>query len=438
MTDELERRWDDAIEAAWVELRQRVADRLAAMGEDETFLLEVPDEEGLEGATPYCQVVAGPGILHVEAVSDAYLAPEHSLDAQQEDSLLELGFVHPQHEHGWSANFAVRVEQREADRAAWMMVEAMRRVYGVIHPVYLEVDGEGHPSADAVSRLASLAPQPPDGRAAQFPESPEEVTAALVEVVSGMIGKEAELDEDGDLPIQTDRTVLFVTVSQRAPRVLVFSTLVTDVVDEQRALVEVNLLNKAEFGLTFVVAEGRITVRRELPVTAFVPSDIRLELTRLCNDADGWVTELIARVGGRAWLEDGEVRQPQDRRPGTPDALPADGRYEAALRVLRELESEERGSVDPVTIARIFHGDRDLLLHATRWALSRSVRWGERRRKADGEGKAAYAKACRARQGYYRELRGRLRQALRSVVQAPSKPARGEQLSLFAEDEASA
>jgi hypothetical protein len=263
--------------------------------------------------------------------------------------------------------------------------------------------------------------------------------AALQAVIGDMLGWEAVLDEDGDLPVKTERTLIYLTVSKAAPRMLMHSTLVTDVVDEQRALVEVNLLNTAEFGLTFVLSDGRISVRRELPMTVVVPGDVRMEVERLRGDVDRWVTELLIRVGGRSVAEDGPAHQPQDRRRTSTTDEPGDERFHQGLRVLRELESEERGSVDASTMVRIFHGDRDLLLALGRWSTARSNRWGERRRKADGEGKASFAKLCRAQQRYHRELRGRARQALRAVVQAPvSKPDRQPQLSLFSEDEASA
>ena len=430
MTGELERRWDDAIEGAWVQLRQRVADRLAAMDEDETFLLNVPDDDATLGATPYCQVLAGPGVLRIEAVSNAYLDDSLTLDGAQEARLEEIGFETPSEAH--SANFWADLEQREADRAAWMMVEALRQVYGVLHPVYLTAEGE---ESREDERDSGDVPESDDSP--RFPESPEELMAALVEVASDVVGEPVELDEDGDLALPMSKTIVYVTASKAAPRILIFATLLTDVVDEHRALVEVNLLNKAEFGLTFVAAEGRITVRRELPMSVLVPSDVRAELIRLRADVDRWVTDLLARVGGRGWLEDGEVHQPQDRRP-TLTRPESDERYDTAMRVLRELENGERGSVDPATMLRIFHGDRDLLLRAVRHSQARAMHWGSRQRKAEQEDKPSYARMCRAQQRYHAELRGRLRRALRLAVQAVPKPDKQEQLELFAEDEASA
>ena len=424
MTDELERRWDDAIEAAWVELRQRVADRLAAMGEDETYLLEVPDDEDLLGATPYCQVLAGPGVLRVEAVSNAYLDDSLLLDAEQEARLEGIGFEAPVEPE--SGNFWVDLDQREADRAAWMMVEALRQVYGVVHPVFLEGDG--------VSRLAPLAPQPPEREepATYFPQDADDVRTCISRVVKELLGHDPEWDEDGDLPLVTDRGVLYVTVAEQVPRMLLHATLVVDVVDEQRAVVEANILNRREFGLTFFVSEGRLSVRRELPVSRFVPDEVRPEIQRLCDQLDQWVADLVARVGGRGVLDEEPVSASGATDEAEDDAL------RRAIRVLRELEGEERGSVDPATMVRIFHGDRDQVMAAIGWARARATRWSERRRKADQEGKATWAKACRAQQRYYLELRGRLRTALRLTVQASPKPAREQQLSLFAEDEASA
>ena len=83
MSEELERRWDDAVETAWREFRQRLADHLAGMVDGDSIVVEVVDDE-VHGTTPYCQVAAGEGILRVEAVSNAYLALECQLDEAQE------------------------------------------------------------------------------------------------------------------------------------------------------------------------------------------------------------------------------------------------------------------------------------------------------------------------------------------------------------------
>ncbi len=364
MTDELERRWDDAMEEAWTGFRERLADRLAGLDE-RSLLVGLPDEE-LLGAAPYCQVMAEEGWLRVEAVSNEFLDEQHQLDGDQAIALVGLGFSEP--EDGESPNFWLDLEQREADRAAWLVVHALRHVYAVLHPIYLEADGL---EPDRVVENGPAVEEPDD--TPRFPESSDELLAGLQVVLRELLGTEPVVDEDGDLVVPTEQTVFFVTIGTRMPRILVHATLVRDVVDEQRALVEVNLLNKAEFGLTFVLADGSVTVRRELPMTVLVPADVRLELGRLTSEADRWVSDLLTRVGGRAVVEDGDAcsRTTVSRRCRRSE--PDDERFRNALRVLRELEGEERGSVDPATMARIFHGDRDLLL-ARRPLVGRSCR----------------------------------------------------------------
>ena len=160
MSEELERRWDDAVETAWREFRQRLADRLAGMAEGDSIVVEVVGHE-VQGTRPYCQVAAGDGVLRVEAVSNVYLAVECEIDVSQEGALVHLGFDPPETDD-WSegeTNFWADVEQREADRAAVMVVDALRD--GVRRPPpglprgrrpRAAADGGGHRGAGARSR----------------------------------------------------------------------------------------------------------------------------------------------------------------------------------------------------------------------------------------------------------------------------------------------
>ena len=141
MTEQLERRWDDEMERAWSEFRARLADHVAEQEQDEALVVLLPDDDvdGAVGAAPYCQVMPyGGDRLRVEAVSNAYLDERHRLDEEQEQRLCTAGFARPDED---SLNFWLDVEQREADRVAHVVVEALRWVYGVVHPVYLDAEG---------------------------------------------------------------------------------------------------------------------------------------------------------------------------------------------------------------------------------------------------------------------------------------------------------
>jgi hypothetical protein len=424
--NELERRWDDAVERAWREFRQRLADRLAGLAEDDSLVVEVIDE-AVDGTTPYCQVLAGPGVLRVEAVSSLHLADELQLDDEQELMLSELGFEYPNSVH-WQTgetNFWADVDQHEADRAAVMVVRALREVYAVVHPVWLEAGGlepavEAHP----------LPPKPrPD--LPVTPEGPEEIRRTVDLAVRGLLPDTPEWDHDGDLALPTQHGWVWVIVSGASPRVLLNAPLVDDVVDEARALVEINLLNQREFGLSFSLREGRVTVMRELDLAVVIPAQLRLEIERLTSQVDGWACDLVTRVGGRC-MDEQSPRQPA----GSATERSTSSRFGRAYAVMVELERAQRGSVGPATMARVFDHDTGLLLKAIRITEQRRREVRAKARRARDEGRRRDEQLARARQEYMRELTSRMRAALRLIVDAPVRKVQLDQLALFDEDEA--
>lgn len=286
--------------------------------------------------------------------------------------LRAIGFLEPGHpERPGETNYWITLEQREADRAAAMMVRALREVFAVLHPVYLEADG---------LPTGEVEPPAPSGSPPDHPFMPgdaAELRAGIDHVVRDLCEPPPEWDEDGELPLETEHSTLWVSLAPTAPRMLLHATLVEDVADERRALIETNLLNRQQVGLTFLVVEETIRVARELDASVLVPDMLRLEVGRLLEQIDTWASELVARVGGR---------RPDDTtpRPAPGQGAGADqSRFDTAYSVLEELEEQERGSVGPATMARVFQQDTGLLLKAIRkteekidyWRL-REQQWG--------------------------------------------------------------
>ena len=413
----LERRWDGDVETAWTGFRQRLADRLAELPEDEFVLVELAGEEG-SGTRPYCQALAGPGVLRVEVVSNTYLAAEHRLDATQEEALVLLGFDRPKTED-WSegeTNFFTTLDQREADLAAVMVVRAMREVFGVIHPVWLAAGGlepavVGEPAEEV----------PVDGPAADrpvVPRSVEEVREAVDAAVADLYDEAPEWDDDGDLPLATEHNVVWVSVNGTNPRILLHCCLLIDVTDTATALQEVNRLNRQEFGLTFVLRDDKISVTREIGVHVVIPQVLKEEAERLLGQVDGWAAELADRLA---------PRREERSRPS---------RFGTSYAVMVELERAQRESVEPATMARIFHHDTGLLLKAIRITEQRRREVRGKARRAREEGRTRDKMVARSRQEYMRGLTARMRAALRLVVDAPVRKVQLDQLALFDEDEA--
>jgi hypothetical protein len=386
MGDELERRWDDAVETAWREFRQRLADRLAEMGSGGLVMVDTgPDDP----AAPWCQVLVADGVLIVEAMSST--ATEVSLE-------LAAGHV---------------------DEAAVLVVDALRDRFGVLHPVYL--DAEGLEPEGAVRPLPPTPrPEEPDLDEAVQPSSVEEVRALIDLAVADAYDEAPEWDDEGDLPLPTEDRLVWVLVHKEAPRVLLSCLLVDDVADEQAALAEVNRLNRTEFGLTFFLAEQRISVTRELGLGVATPQAVRGEIMRLLSQVDGWARDLGDRVR--------TAPAPARERTGS--------RFETAYAVLAELEREERGSVGPATMVRIFGNDTGLLLKAIRITEKRRREARTRAREAQVQVQGTREKVACARHDYLRDLTARMRAGLRLMVDAPVRKVQVDQLALFDEDEA--
>lgn len=386
MGDELGRRWDDAVQTAWREFRQRLADRLAELEDGGLVMVDTgPDDP----AAAWCQVLVSDGLLHVEAMRDA------------------------------ETDLSEELEAREVDRAAVMVVEVLRETYGVLHPVYLVADGL-EPEGAVRPLPPTPRPEEPDLDRAVQPSSVEEVRGLVDLAVAGVLDEAPEWDDDGDLPLPTEDRLVWVLVHKEAPRVLLSCLLVDDVADEQAALAEVNRLNRTEFGLTFFLAEQRISVTRELGLGVAVPSAVRGEIMRLMSQVDGWARDLGERVR--------TVPQPARERTGS--------RFETAYAVMAELEREERGSVGPATMVRIFGNDTGLLLKAIRITEKRRREARTRAREAHVQGQRTREKVARARHDYLRDLTARMRAGLRLMVDAPVRKVQLDQLALFDEDEA--
>lgn len=421
MSDELERRWDDAVETAWREFRQRLADHVAAMADGDSIVVEVA-ARAVERTSAYCQVAAGGGDLRVEAVSNVYLADGCRLDVVQEGSLERMGFHRPESDD-WEegeTNFWLDVDQREADRVAVLVVTALRDVYGVLHPIYLDAGGL-EPAREGGKPLP---PKPqreePDLSEAVQPSSVEEVRAVIDLAVAGIYEEAPEWDDDGDLPLPTEDRFVWVLVHKEAPRALLSCLLVDDVADEQAALAEINQLNRSEFGLTFFLAAQRISVTRELGLGVAVPLAVQGEIQRLLGQVDGWARDLSQRL--RA------VTEPARERSA--------GRFAGAYAVMSELEREQRGSVGPAAMVRIYGNDTGLLLKAIRITEQRRRDVRTKAREARQQGQRSREKMHRARHDYLRDLASRMRAGLRLMVDAPVRKVQVDQLALFDEDEA--
>src|SRR5262245_23515734 len=143
---------------AWSRFQSSLADHVVAMEDDEVLVVDAETwlVEDATGAAPYVQFCAwGDDLVRAEVSSNEYLDPDVALDAAGAEALAALGWLEPTHgaseepDEG-SANFYLDAGRREGDRLAAMAVAALRDVFGVPHPAFLdwpESEGPGGGSA---------------------------------------------------------------------------------------------------------------------------------------------------------------------------------------------------------------------------------------------------------------------------------------------------
>lgn len=423
---------DRSLARAWSRFQARLADHLAGMEDDDQLLVEAESsvEDDDAGAAPYVQFIAwGEDMLRAEVSSDHYLASEHLLEEAGQEALTGLGFEAPTHapeepDGSGSANFFIDEHRTEADRLAVMGVRALRDVFGVTHPAFLSADNlaeDAQEPADLGVRTPQAATEPLEGEpVAVYPQGRDELQSLVDDVLTPLLGHPPEKDDDGDIPIVTGTSLVFVRVVPDAPVVELFSCLVSGVDDRKRAAFEVAVLNRDVQFLKFVLAGDSIIASLHLPAWPFAPEHLRAMLILMSTTVDRLDDDLAVRLDGRRAYEpdDEDSTEPTPEPDETPPVATEDAATHPALMTLLQLEADAPGSVEPALAASICEDDRDLILRLITWNGEQEGDWRRARDKAlvagDPEG---LADACDDEVLLAEQLVNLLRRALRIVVE---------------------
>ncbi len=442
---------DRATAGAWREFQARLADRLAALEEDEVAIVEaLVGEEPEAGAAPYVQFCAfGDAMLRGEVASNHVLDERWELGEASVRALGDLGWATPTYapdeepDHG-SLNHYADVEQSDADRLAVMATRALREVFGVPHPALL------------VGDVADEVPAPaPEGAAAERTDEPiatfphgghEELSAMVDRALTPYFGHEPRHDSDGDIPVTAGQSVFFVRVAEEVPVVELFGCVATDVTDPDAARREVEILNRDVRFARFRVSGDSVVVDLQLPAWPFVAEHLRTMVAMLVDLITKVEDDVVDRVGGRHLLDltDEDDEDDHEGAPVGVDAEDTEGEGESiqpgrdvrdrstyAELVLAQLDAEERGSVDPELAASICGHDPDVILDLIRRDEEEEIAWRQARDAALCEGATATVTACESELRYAAASTRLLRRALRVVVEreAARDTARAEEVA---------
>jgi hypothetical protein len=289
---------------AWEELEQRLEEHLGQLVEDQTLVVELP-QDAQEGAAPYVQFCAwGEDMLRCEAVSNHYLGESWALTDAGAGELVALGFHAPtytpeEEADSGSANFYVDGERNQADDMAWMAVKALREVYGVAHPLLLQADGLLDPAPEEVSAEEDTSDHECVTLESIVPKGPEQLQELVDAQLEQMLGHPPHKDDDGDIPIRTERGVVWVSVHPSRPVVDVFGRVLSDVTDRQLALHELAILNRDDLGLQYVLRGDSIGVQARVDAMPFAPAHLQRVVESMCAAVDRAHDDLAPRFARR-------------------------------------------------------------------------------------------------------------------------------------------
>ncbi len=375
------------IEAAWKDYRASLAEALDALDEDASIQIEFDSE----GVTPYVQALRVDGRILLEAASNRFLDDVWKLDKADRRRLRAIGFAKPS-EH--RPNYWISLPLSHVDQVASMAVRALREGFSVMHPSSLcatGLDWQGEPF-------------PPVARESQreatttFPHDKEQLDALIGEVLDAILSEVPDRDDDGDVPIRTGRTVVYIRTQQGSPMIRLFAQMARDVDNKDAALREVDRLNRTVEGIKFIVHETTVIATAELLGWPFAPTQFQALLTHMCDAVAKHEGDLVDHVGGRFFIGD-EVSDEDHVHP--------------AMLSIMQLDAQRPGSLRPKDVAKICDHDPDLLLELIRWNEEQEIAWRQGREETDDPEEE---RVCEIERKHAHRTVKLLRKALRLVL----------------------
>lgn len=409
---------DQATDRAWTQLQDRLADHLLDLDGDDYLVVGIESGGEYDDIAPYVQFAVDEDTLHFEVSSNEFLTGIHRLDDRSEQALLALGLEVPSrsaddHESDGSPNFHLAADQDDAGRLAVLAVRALRDVFSVPHPAFLQAG----PLFDGDTDEDPRTDDDLDPNVAVLPQHRAHLQSLVDRTLLPVFGHVPEHDDDGDIPVVSGSSLVFVRVLDGAPIVQLFASVVEAVSDLDRATFEVGVLNRDSGFIRYALLGDRVMAFLQIPARPFVPAHLRGMLDLLSRVADEVDDDLAVRVAGRPTFETGSPHTPATDTPRSQDGWDH-GELHPAMATLLELDAEEPGSVDPELAASICGHDRELILRLITESSEQEIVWRERREQALIAGAPDEAEVVDHEMRHAERTSSLLRRALRVVVEA--------------------
>lgn len=320
---------DRSTAQAWSEFTGRLAEIISMI--DESADLTIRSFSASDDQAPFVRLSSPARLtIRAEAAGNDVLGASYRLTDEQLGALADAGWQPPGDgsADGGSPNFTLNRPQDAADEIAVLVVGALRDVYGVQHPVFLDPDQlaeilrtepsaielpDGSTTLATPTRLAGDLLEPQDRTAleqrdvsargvamtAVLPADRDHLEAIVEAELAAALGHPPIHDEEGDVVIRVGSTLLFLRTAADAQDVVLFAAVVHDVAGRSRAAEVINDLNVESRWVKFQLVRDRVFVTASVPARPFVPAHLHQAVQVMSEVADGVDDELAAKLNGR-------------------------------------------------------------------------------------------------------------------------------------------
>ena len=302
---------DRSTAQGWAEFAGRLAEVISMI--DESADLTIRSFSASDDPPPYVRLSSPVRLMvRAEAAANAALGESYQLGADQISALESAGWQPPE---GDRRDFWVDRPQDAADEIANLVVGALRDVYGVQHPVFLDPDQlaeiltpepsaiEGPDGATTVVEPSGIIDRVGGNRAvamtAVLPTGRAQLDQIVETELAAVLGHPPIRDDEGDVVIRVGSTLVFVRTAADAQDIVLFSAVVHDVDGRSRAAEVINDLNVESRWVKFQLVRDRIFVTTSVPARPFVPAHLHQAVQVMSKVADGVDDELAAKLNGR-------------------------------------------------------------------------------------------------------------------------------------------
>ena len=278
--------FDHSVEQAWRRFAVRLENVLSMMDETEPLTLQ-PCDESETWHMRFSQQAKDQITTFV---------PRSGISAEEAEGLGKLGWGRDEE------GFTCTGSQDDCGSIAWAAVVALREVFHVTHPVFLDSNV-----------LAEILQEPEIVESSQSQReemivygSLDEVqlAAAVAEELSEVFGAVPMRDQDSDFAVRVGSTMIFIRIPSDCKEIRLFSVLVHDIAGRSRAAEVINDINAHSRWVRFSLVGDKIFVTMSIHASPFVPSHLRQAITEMTNVADGVDGLLADSLQGKTTFPD--------------------------------------------------------------------------------------------------------------------------------------